>query len=470
MIVNFGGNVRFKPREVYAPATEADVLAILDRHAHGKVRVVGALHSWSPAVVCDDALVDLRHFDRVEVQHDADGAVWATVGGGCLIKHLLPKLHRLADATIPSLGLITEQTIAGAISTATHGSGKHSLSHYIAELRVAAYDANGKARVTTWSEGAELQAARCAVGCMGIILAVRFRCIPRYEIAETMVRCATLDDVLAEEAEFPLQQFYLTPHLWSYFVQRRLVIPGFRPRRTVAANCYRAWWFFSIDIGLHLVIKALASVLRSPKLTRFFFRQLLPKLILTNVTIADHGERMLVMEHELFKHLEIEIFVPATHLREAAAFVQKVLQVFDGTCEPEGRTSLATVERIGMGDELWQYRATYTHHYPITFRRVLPDDAMISMTGGADEPYYAISFITYVEPRESFYALASFLARSMTHLFQARLHWGKYFPLTNADVEKIYPRLPEFRALCRQVDPNGVFRNEFTERILFGAR
>ncbi len=123
-----------------------------------------------------------------------------------------------------------------------------------------------------------------------------------------------------------------------------------------------------------------------------------------------------------------------------------------------------------MHDELLQRRGSFTHHYPIAFRRVLPDDALISMTSGTEAsgaggPYYAISFITYVEPRDRFLELASFLARSMTRLFQARLHWGKYFPLGKSDVERVYPRLPEFRALCRQVDPNGVFRNDFTERV-----
>ncbi len=159
-ITNFGGNLRFTPRHLYVPTTEAEVLAILDRHAQGKIRVVGALHSWSPAVVCADALIDLRHFDTVQVERDTNGAVWAAVGGGCRIKHLLRKLRYVAGATLPSIGLITEQTIAGAIATGTHGSGKHSLSHYVAELRVAAYDgATGKARIYTWSDGTELRAA-----------------------------------------------------------------------------------------------------------------------------------------------------------------------------------------------------------------------------------------------------------------------------------------------------------------------
>ena len=466
-ISNFGGNIRFTPRHRYTPTTEEEVLAILDRHAHGKVRVGGALHAWSPAVVCEDALVDLRHFDHVELQHGPDGTASATVGGGCRIKHLLTKLHALGDVTLPSLGLITEQTIAGAISTATHGSGKHSLSHYVEELRVAAYDAaTGTARIYTWSGGIELQAARCALGCMGIILAVRLRCIAKYDVAETIVPCATLEEVLAAEEQYPLQQFFLVPHRWTYFVQRRFVPTEVRPRRSRGAKLYRAWWFLFIDIGLHVVIKLLACVIKSPSVIRLFYRRVLSHLILKNLTVVDRSERMLVMEHELFKHLEIEIFVPARHLRQAAAFVRAVLEVFDGAiAAPDGEVAAALVQ-IGINDELLEKRGTFTFHYPITFRRVLPDNVLISMTGDADEPYYAISFITYVEPRDAFFTLASFLARSTTELFQARLHWGKYFPLNGADIESVYPRLPEFRALCKQVDPHGVFRNEFVERVI----
>jgi FAD/FMN-containing dehydrogenase len=469
-VTNFGGNLRFTPRHHYTPTTEADVLAILDRHARGKIRVVGALHSWSPAIVSEDALIDLKHFDRVEIQRDADGTVWATVGGGCRIKHLLRKLHALADVTMPTLGLITEQTIAGAISTATHGSGKHSLSHNAEELRVAAYDpATGQACIYTWKGGAELRAARCALGCMGVILSVKFRCIPLYDVAETIVPCATLDEVLAGESAFPLQQFYLVPYLWSYFVQRRVALSELRLRRSLGAKLYRAWWFLFIDVGLHLVIKLLSCVLKSPAFTRFFFRHILAKTILKNCTVIDRSERMLVMEHELFKHLEIEIFVPASQLRPATAFVRVVIEMFAGTIAAPGPDIADSLKLIGMADELRQLHGSFTHHYPITFRRVLPDDTLISMTADAAEAWYAISFITYVEPRDRFFAMASFLARAMNRLFQARPHWGKHFPLSGAEVERCYPQLLEFRSLCRQVDPQGVFRNDFTQRVLFGA-
>jgi FAD/FMN-containing dehydrogenase len=463
-LTNFGGNLNFTPAHLYEPRTEEEVLAILNKHASGKIRVVGSLHAWSPAVVCEDAIVSMRHFCDVRIERDSNGDVWATVGGGCRIKELLRKLHALADVTIPSIGLITEQTIAGAIATATHGSGRHSLSHYIVELRVAAYDSEtGTARIYTWNDGPELRAARCALGCMGIVLSVRFRCVPNYDVTESIVPCATLEEALSGEDAFQLQQFYLVPHDWAYFAQRRGIV-AYQKKRGIAARLYRVWWFLNIDLGLHVIIKLLASILKSPKSIRFFYRHLLAKMILKNRTFVDHSERMLVMEHDLFKHLEIEIFVPERHVRAAAEFVQDIVQMFDGSEISERLT-----QQLQSGDfvnELITRRGAFTHHYVITFRRVLADDAMISMSSGT-ETWYAISFITYVEPRDAFYGMASFLARTMARLFDARLHWGKYFPLDRAAVERAYPELPAFREQCRRVDPRGVFRNAFVNGVIF---
>jgi hypothetical protein len=471
-ITNFGGNVSFLPRCRYAPTTEAEVLDVLDQHANGRVRVLGALHSWSPAVVTDDALVDLRHFDRVAVEQAPGGEVWATVGGSCRIKHLLRELHARSEATLPSLGLVTEQTIAGAISTGTHGSGKHSLSHYMDEIRVAAYDADtGKARIYVWNDGAELRAARCALGCMGIILSVRFCCVPKFDVAETITPCATIDEVLDLEGEFPLQQSYLLPHRYSYLVQcRRPVAPASPPRRSWLARLYRAYWFLWLDIGFHLMIKLLASVLGSPALIRWFFRRAVPNLVIKNRTVVDTSDRMLVMEHELFKHLEIEIFVPRSQVRQAALFVHHVVAAFDDKAAVIPKETSLALKQIGLYESLLQHRGTFTLHYPITFRRVLPDETLISMSSSSDEPYYAVSFITYVEPREPFFEFAWFLAHSMTALYGARLHWGKHFPLTSVETERVYPRLNEFRRLSEKTDPRGVFHNEYTDRVLgFGS-
>jgi FAD/FMN-containing dehydrogenase len=463
---NFGGNIHFTTRHFYAPSTEAEVLEILDRHARGKVRVVGALHSWSPAIVSEDVLVDLRHFDSVLVRRGTDGAVWATVGGGCRIKRLLHKLHALGDATLPSLGLITQQTIAGAISTATHGSGRHSLSHYMEEIRVAAFDAQtGQARVFVWNDGPALWAARCALGCMGIILSVKLRCIPQYAVTESVRGYVSLDEVLAQESEHPLQQFYLVPHAWVFYAQQRKALLAEPSKRSWHATLYRIYWFLFIDLGLHWCIKICAAWLRSRRLVHLLYRRLLPWLIWKPRNLVERSDVALVMKHELFRHLEIEMFVPARHLRRAVHFVQQVLMVFDGA-ENIDPALAAELENRGFLSRLLAGRGAFTFHYPITFRRVLPDDALISMTADAADSYYAISFITYVEPRDAFFQLASFLAESMTLLFGARLHWGKYFPLQYSQIDAAYPSLAAFRDICRQTDPHGVFRNDYVNRVL----
>jgi xylitol oxidase len=88
------------------------------------------------------------------------------------------------------------------------------------------------------------------------------------------------------------------------------------------------------------------------------------------------------------------------------------------------------------------------------------------MASGNFEDYYAISFITYVEPRDHFYALATFLANSMFELFGARIHWGKWFPQTGEQVNQLYPNLDLFRSVSYQFDPKGVFRNQFIKEKL----
>jgi hypothetical protein len=272
---------------------------------------------------------------------------------------------------------------------------------------------------------------------------------------------------LDAEREFPLQQFYLIPYGWFYLAQRRrIVAPESHSRRSWPTMLYRAYWFLWIDLGLHVLIKLLIAVPRSRSFIRFFYRHVLSGLIIKNRRVVDASDKMLVMEHELFKHLEIEIFVPAVHVREAAEFARIVVAVFDGEAAAIPEEVASGLKRIGMYEALFEMRGSFTQHYPITFRRVLADDALISMSCGADAPYWALSFITYAEPRDRFLVLAALLARSMTALFRARLHWGKYFPLTNGEIESEYPHMEEFRRICRRVDPRGVFRNEYVDRVL----
>lgn len=71
-----------------------------------------------------------------------------------------------------------------------------------------------------------------------------------------------------------------------------------------------------------------------------------------------------------------------------------------------------------------------------------------------------------MEPRDKFLAMGTFLLESMVQLYGARPHWGKFCPLPLESAGALYPRLADFRAICRSVDPHGVFRNDFVGRVL----
>jgi hypothetical protein len=109
--------------------------------------------------------------------------------------------------------------------TGTHGSGKPSLSHYVASVRLAAYDATtGKAKIFEFREGNPLKAARCALGCMGVVLSLELETVKTYMVEETVAWHQTLDEVLALYPECPLTQFILVPYRWAYVASERKAV------------------------------------------------------------------------------------------------------------------------------------------------------------------------------------------------------------------------------------------------------
>jgi hypothetical protein len=337
-------------------------------------------------------------------------------------------------------------------------------------MRVAAYDReSGRARIFEWEQGAELRAARCAVGCMGIILSVTLRCVPKYMVAETVRRHATIDDVLAREEAYPLQQFILVPHLWSFFAfHRRAAGSGPRARRTPGALLYRAYNRVVGDVAFHLLVRGIAAPLATPAAVRAFYRHAFRWFLLRGPTVVDQSHHVLTLRHDLFRHLEMEVFLPARHVRAATAVVRDVVAAFAGDPGPAPEGTSAVLRAAGVLEALERHRGTYAHHYPLFFRRVLPDDTLVSMASGSEAPYYTISFFTYQAPhrRAPFFAMADYLAHVLSRCFDARLHWGKYIPLAHHELARLYPSLGEFRELCDGVDPGGVFRNAYTSRVL----
>jgi FAD/FMN-containing dehydrogenase len=460
---NFGNNLRFRPRQLVAPKNEAELLTVLQENLNDHVRVMGAKHAWSPGIETDGVLLEMRHFNHVRI-HQINGAPFVTAGAGCPLKVLLKALNE-QGLTTPSVGLITEQTIAGATATGTHGSGRHSLSHYVHSVRIACFDEAGEtAQIVDICEGNELRAARCSLGCLGVIVEITLPCVPQYFVEEKLTPVKSIEEALALEADNPLQQFFLLPHAWTWFVQQRKVVS--ESGRRGGAKLYRIYWFLFLDIGLHLLVMLFAVWLRSRRLVHFLFHVVVPCTVFPRWITVDRSDRQLVMEHELFRHLEEEIFVRRSNLLAAAHFVTDILKLADHARHTLSPITISQLNAINSLDRAMSIRGCFTHHYPICFRRILPDDTLISMASGAGDDWYSISLITYREPRDDFYQVARFLAESMSRLFQARLHWGKWCPLTADRLQQHYPDLSTFRTICQRFDPNGVFRNTFIRDLL----
>jgi L-gulono-1,4-lactone dehydrogenase len=465
-VTNFGRNTTFHPAARYAPRSESELLDILRAHRGKQIRAVGRLHSWSEVTICEHLLLDLRHLNSVVVR--TDGATpWVEVGAGCQIKQLNRELAR-SGYTLPTLGLIDEQSIAGAAATGTHGSGRHSLSHYVQSFRLAGYDPRtGEPTVREINSGTELRAARCSLGCLGIVTSVRLPIRRQYQIEEHFRRYDRLEEVLDQETTYDLQQFFLIPWQWDFMAQHRSEVNHPRSR---LASVYRLYWSLGMDVGLHILVRLLARWL--PRIcTRFFYRWIIPRLVPKDWKVIDRSDRQLTMQHELFRHIEIEVFVTRSRLADAIAYVVWLLRHLAGeTLDPPNsvRQRLQSSEHWRVVESL---QGRYLHHYPICIRKVLPDDTLISMSAGSDEPSYALSFISYARPsrREGFFHFAQVLATTMATLFDARPHWGKVCPLPPSELVRLYPGLREFAAIHKRIDPAGTFGNEWVRAILAAA-
>jgi FAD/FMN-containing dehydrogenase len=332
---NFGKTVRFQPRQILAPRDNNAVLTCLEQRPGEKIRAIGRLHSWSEAAVTSGIALDLRHLDAITVGQDDHAQPVAIVGAGCTIGRVLERLGK-QGYTLPTLGMITAQTVAGAIATATHGSGRSSLSHYVRAITVAAYDAaTGAPRLFRWDDGDALRAARCGLGCAGIVLSVEIAVVPRYLIEERTGWFDRIDDALAQEAAFPLQQFYLVPWTWRWFAQARrehALALGEHPG--LSARAMRLFRLAGVDVTMNGAVRLLSQTARSNVGVRQYFRHVFPAVARAGLTVVDESHHLLTMRHDLYRYVETEIFVPARHVRQAALFVEWVLRRGGGESPP----------------------------------------------------------------------------------------------------------------------------------------
>lgn len=465
-IANFGRNQQWYS-ESFRPGSEAELLQIMLQNPRATIRAIGSGHSWSDIAANTDIALDMSAFSSVELV-TVEGEQLARVGAGCRLQHLLDRVHAMSDRTLPTLGAIKKQTISGVVSTGTHGSGRQSISHFVVAVRMAVYDrATGQPAIRDFREGPELEAARCGLGCAGIILSVDLQTVPKYLVAETIRPRKDVDEIIATFAEQPLSNFVLSPYGWTFamFERRPLEMRARSLAEICTARLFRWYGFLMLDVGFHLGLYAARFL--GPFAVKAYLRSA-PMALIRNRERIDDSEHVLTTHHYLFRHEEMEIFVRESDVELAIRFIRAAVEFFAGIETAFPSEFLPAIKAAGTERTLREGAGGYTHHYPLFCRRILPDATMISMTASSNGPMYSISIFTYDPPRrrEAYYEFCRFLAFSLLRLANARLHWGKHFPFQYRDIVSSYPRLEEFRTICQSFDPNGNLRNGYSKQVL----
>jgi FAD/FMN-containing dehydrogenase len=192
--VNWSGSLRFTPGRCVAPESEDELAALVAGAAsRGQpVRVVGTGHSSSPLVATAGLLISLREF-RSLIAHNQEHCQ-ATIGAGMTLHEAGKQLLDVGMA-FANLGDIDRQTVAGAFSTGTHGTGL-SLSPLAAHL-IGGRLVTASGEVVTFDtrDPSLLNAARVSLGALGVLTALQLQLVPAHQLRKT-TWCAGIDDTL----------------------------------------------------------------------------------------------------------------------------------------------------------------------------------------------------------------------------------------------------------------------------------
>jgi L-gulono-1,4-lactone dehydrogenase len=424
---NWTGDEACRPKEIVYPGSVEEIAAAVGRAAREgwRLRVAGAGHSFSD-VACSEGM--LLVLDRLQGVLDVDrDAGLVRVQGGISIARLNARLaaHGLA---LENLGDIDAQSIAGAISTATHGTGARlrNIPSQVAELTLVLGD--GSTLVCSPERDLEVfRAARVGLGALGVIAEVTLRCVPAFTLCGIDAP-APLDETI-ERFEQLWQgnehfEFYVFPHCDTALTRtnNRTEQPP-APRGKVAeyANdvllTNRTFEMFC-RIGRRVPS-------RIPEINRIVTR------LAGSSKRIDRSDRVFASPR-LVRFTEMEYALPREHTTEA---VRRVLE---------------TVERRG-----------FAVPFPIEVRTVASDDALLSTAYGRESGYVAVHMYRGMQWRPYFEAVEQIMDS-----LDGRPHWGKRHFQTAATLRPRYPEWDRFQAVRARLDPQGLFANAWTDRVL----
>ena len=408
---NWAGNLEYSTERVARPQSLAKVQEVVRKAK--RLHAISTRHSFTPVADSDSEQISLRAMKRV-IAIDA-AARTVTVEGGITYGELAPKLHE-AGFAIRNTASLTTVTIAGATASATHGSGNANQNLAGAVSGVTLVTANGE--IVSFKRGdAEFDGVVVSLGALGVIVEMTLDIQPTFEARqevytglpfETLAR--NFDDIMG--GGYSISLF----HNWTG------------------------------DVVPQVWVKSLAT---SPRHSGNYFGAVsaterwhpMPGFDPATVTeqMGVHGPWHLRLPHvrdEMMatsgNEIQAEYFVPRKQAGAALRAVKSVQERMD-------KVMLVGEIRTVAADTMWLSTA---------FER---DCVAIHFAFRRDWPG-----IKAVLPD----------VEAVLRPFDPRPHWSKVFTMPAAEVQSRYPKLPEFRALRKKLDPQGKFSNAFVDEYI----
>jgi FAD/FMN-containing dehydrogenase len=420
---NWAGNVKFTPNEIAYPETTEDVVQLI--RSGRRIRCIGTGHSWSQLAPTDDLLMATDGLNKVLSIDTVTNM--ATIQAGAKLEHLNLILWERGYA-FSNLGSIARQSLAGAISTATHGSGIH---HRILASQVQSFTlvkADGEILDVDRNENPELyHLSLISLGTLGIITEMRIHLVPKFNLHERsglMDFEEVCDNILNWVKQENHVKMWWFPHTDKMMVYRYNSTyqpendSRFRQKMmdewlSVKGYRFMLWW-----------------ANRRPERRKWVNGQIV-KRMLPDVNRIERSYKVFnVPEPPIHRETEwaFDISLTPTLLREYKSMV-----------ETNGHL-MNFIQEI---------------------RFVKGDDFALSPSYGRDSVYIGCY---NADNRGWDELLAHFEELGLKH--NGRPHWGKEFNVGTDYLRSVYPKWDDFLKLRSEMDPTGRFLNEMLEGLL----
>lgn len=426
---NWARTERVNPARIVTPGSTDEVAAEVKRSAQDglAVKAIGSGHSFTGVAVAPGVQLLPDRLDRLHSIDRANGLV--TVDAGIPLHQLNPLLAQNGLA-MEILGDIDRQTIAGAVSTGTHGSGAKfgSISTQVRGLELVLADGS-VVQCSATERPALFEAARVSIGALGVITKVTLQCVPLYAL-HAVDAPMPLDDVLDQVDDLVAGndhfEFFWFPHTTTALTRRFERLPG--------------------DTELH------------PMST---FTRTVDDRIVTNV-----GFEAMLRAGTRFPGLVPGITRFVTKAVSARDFTDLAPHVFASQRNVRFREGEYFVPRPALVPALRELKQWVdTHDEPVSFpfevRFVRHDDIWLSPAYDRDSA--VVAFHQYHRmPHERWFGICE----DVLGAAGGRPHWGKMHRLDATGMRERYPRFGDFVALRDELDPTRVFANPYLERVL----